>query len=430
LIQVKSRTANAIAGFRRQLIIRLASVGLIASLAAGIAAFFIETERLDDTLVDHAVLQTANLKLLVVKGLDQKAIDQELRIFLENCAATDRDFFVLVEIYDKNRKAIGEAIAPGYKFVEDSMDRVGHQFPPLGDNWYEKTIISGHPYLQVMVPLSDGAGNLIGWFEGIYRLSPETLHAIHNDIMQITILVMAAVMLTAGVLYPLMSSLHGHALEAARGLLRANIETLKVLGNAIAKRDSDTNAHNYRVTVYAIRIAERLGLSSEAIQSLIKGAFLHDVGKIAVPDAILLKPGKLDEREFAEMKTHVAHGLDIISGNKWLSDAAQVVGGHHEKFAGGGYPQGIVGEDIPLAARIFAIADVFDALTSERPYKKPLSVEATMAILEEGRDKHFDGNILDAFISLMPGLHDEVGKCPDEVVEAIAEQMLGKYFGV
>ncbi len=427
---MKYKTDNVVVDFRRRLIARLVSVGLIASLAAGIAAFFIETERLDETLVDHAVLQTSTIKPLVAKGIHKSTIEKELRNFLDYCRASDRDYFVLAEIYDEKRQAVGEAVLPGHEFVEGSMDRVGHQFPALGDSWYNKTIIKGTPYLQVMVPLNDGVGNLIGWFEGIYRLSPETISAINSDIIQITLLVVVAVMLTAGGLYPLMSSLHWHALEAARSLLRANIETLKVLGSAIAKRDSDTNAHNYRVTVYAIRIAERLGLSPEAIQSLIKGAFLHDVGKIAVPDAILLKPGKLDEREFAEMKTHVTHGLDIISGNKWLSDAAQVVGGHHEKFAGGGYPQGLVGEAIPLSARIFAVADVFDALTSERPYKKPLSVEATMAIIEEGRDKHFDANILEAFNSLMPGLHEEVGKSADTAVEAIADGLLKKYFQI
>jgi HD-GYP domain-containing protein (c-di-GMP phosphodiesterase class II) len=281
-----------------------------------------------------------------------------------------------------------------------------------------------------MVPLAGADGKAVGWFEGIYRLSPETLNGVQTDIMRILALTMGTVLMTVIALYPLMSSLQGHIVAAARELLRANIDTLKVLGNAIAKRDSDTNAHNYRVTIYAVRIAEAMGLSEAAVRSLIKGSFLHDVGKIAIPDAILLKPGKLDDGEFSEMKTHVVHGLDIIAASGWLKDAADVVGGHHEKVDGTGYPHGIGGDGIPLAARIFAIADVFDALTSERPYKKPMPVDRTMAILEEGRGRHFDARVLDAFRTIMPQVHDEVGRRGDGEVEAVAGELLGRYFRV
>ena len=282
----------------------------------------------------------------------------------------------------------------------------------------------------MVIPLPGANGTVIGWFEGVYRLSPETLAAIQADIVQIIALVAGAVLLTAGVLYPLMNALQGHIVDTARDLLRSNIDTLKVLGSAIAKRDSDTHAHNFRVTVYAVRIAEALGLEDEAIRSLIKGSFLHDVGKIAVPDAILLKPGKLDETEFAAMKTHVVHGLDIIAASNWLVDAADVVGSHHEKVDGSGYPQGLAKDAVPLAARIFAVADVFDALTSERPYKKPMSPEKTMEILEDGRGRHFDEAVLDAFASLMPLIYDDVARRSDAEVEALTESLLGRYFRV
>lgn len=419
---------NIIVGFRRRLVLRLVSAGLVAAVVAGLAAFFIQTERLDEFLVDHAALEAEALRPLMAAGHDKETIERGLRTVLEARAAVSRDFFVLAELYGSDQRALGEASVSGYGFVEDHFDRSRHQFPSPGGTWYTKTFIKDAPYLQVMVSLTDAAGRGTGWFEGIYRLSPKTMAAIRDDVMQITILVVVIVLMTAAMLYPLMASLQGNVVDAARGLLRANIETLKVLGNAIAKRDSDTNAHNYRVTVYAVRIAERLGLDQAAIRSLIKGAFLHDVGKIAVPDAILLKPGKLDEAEFAEMKTHVGHGLDIIASNHWLGDAVDVVGGHHEKVDGSGYPRGLAGEAIPMAARIFAIADVFDALTSERPYKKPLSVEATMAILEQGRGRHFDAAILDAFTAIMPMLRVEIGGKPDSEVESLAERLLAAYF--
>ena len=117
-----------------------------------------------------------------------------------------------------------------------------------------------------------------------------------------------------------------HQLETlSRSLLDANLETLGVLGSAIAKRDSDTDAHNFRVTVYAARVGEAAGLHGDEMRALIKGAFLHDVGTLGIRDAVLLKPGKLDTAEFGEMKRHVAHGLDIIGRSGWLHDATPVV---------------------------------------------------------------------------------------------------------
>lgn len=417
-----------LSGFRRQLTVRLAVVGVLASLLAGVAAYFIETERLDDTLVDQAALEARNLGAMIPEVDGPTDFTPLLRRFLAAHAATSRDFFVVAEIYDPRREAVGEAILPAHAHVEEKFDRKDHQFPPPGSAWYKKTIIAGAPFLQVMVPLAGADGRHVGWFEGIYRLSPETIDGIRADIAQITALVVGAVLLTAGVLHPLMASLQGRVLGTAQDLLHANIATLKVLGSAIAKRDSDTNAHNFRVTIHSVRIAEAMGLDEAAIRRLIKGAFLHDVGKIAIADAILLKPGRLTAEEFAEMKTHVAHGLDIVSANAWLHDAMDVVGGHHEKVDGSGYPRGLAGGDIPLAARIFAVADVFDALTSERPYKKPMTVDAALAILEEGRGTHFDGAVLDAFNGIVARTHAEVTAAED--VEAVAEKMLRRYFTV
>jgi HD-GYP domain-containing protein (c-di-GMP phosphodiesterase class II) len=126
-----------------------------------------------------------------------------------------------------------------------------------------------------------------------------------------------------------------------------------------------------------------------------------------VPDDVLLKPGKLTEEEFEVMKRHVDHGVDIVKRSEWLEDARPIVGAHHEKFDGSGYFLGRRGEEIPVAARIFALADVFDALTSERPYKDPYSYEESMQILEAGRGTHFDPFLLDAFTEIARGMFIE-----------------------
>ncbi|MBI5598739.1 MAG: HD domain-containing protein [Deltaproteobacteria bacterium] len=211
-------------------------------------------------------------------------------------------------------------------------------------------------------------------------------------------------------------------------LQRANIELLEVLGSAIAKRDSDTSVHNYRVTVIAIRLAEAAGLGRGEIKALIKGSFLHDVGKIGISDNILIKPDRLTSEEFETMKGHVRHGIDIISSYNWLKDASDVVRYHHEKYDGSGYMSGMSGEDIPLNARIFAIADVFDALTSLRPYKKPLCYEDAMRILEESSGSHFDPNLLGVFKGIAETVYGEIVHAGDSDIEDVLKRLINEYF--
>ena len=211
-------------------------------------------------------------------------------------------------------------------------------------------------------------------------------------------------------------------------LLDANLEMLGVLGSAIAKRDADTDAHNYRVTVYSVRLAEAARLDTHTIQALIKGAFLHDVGKIGTPDHILLKPGKLTEEEYAVMREHVAHGRDIVRRAAWLSDAEAVVGYHHEKYDGTGYDERLTADGIPIVARVFAIADVFDALTSRRPYKDALPFDTAMEILERDRGTHFDPKRLDAFAAIARALHDTLANRDDDLPRQEVRRIAARYF--
>jgi putative nucleotidyltransferase with HDIG domain len=211
-------------------------------------------------------------------------------------------------------------------------------------------------------------------------------------------------------------------------LFDSHLEMLKVLGSAIAQKDSDTDAHNYRVTIMSVRLAEELDLPDKEIQVLVKGAFLHDVGKIGIPDKILLKPGKLDEKEFTVMKTHVDHGVKIVEKSRWLEDALKVVEYHHEKISGEGYPHRFGHEEIPIFARIFAIADVFDALTSRRPYKEPFPFDESMSMMEEGRGSHFDPVVFDTFKGIARSLYDELSG-EEEKPKEMLEEIIEKYFG-
>lgn len=188
---------------------------------------------------------------------------------------------------------------------------------------------------------------------------------------------------------------------ATRALLVREEEMIFRLSLALEYRDNDTGGHTLRVAAYSRIIAERLGLRPATCRAIFLASPLHDVGKVAIPDSILLKPGRLDAEEFEVIKDHAAIGERILGGSSsdLIQLAAEIAGGHHERFDGSGYPLGLSGRMIPLAARIVAIADVFDALTTERPYKTAMSIEDAFAYIENERARHFDPTCVDAFMA-------------------------------
>ena len=177
-------------------------------------------------------------------------------------------------------------------------------------------------------------------------------------------------------------------------------ETLMRLARAIELRDGGTNANLERMAQVAGLIAEQLGLFEDEVRLIELAAPLHDLGKIAIPDAVLLKQATLTEEEKAIMREHprIGHGLLDGSRNRAIQAGATIALRHHERYDGSGYPDGLSGEDIPLEARIVAVADVFDALTSERPYKPAWPLSRAIALLREGRGSHFDGDCVDALL--------------------------------
>ncbi len=190
--------------------------------------------------------------------------------------------------------------------------------------------------------------------------------------------------------------------ERARSqeLRRSYMATVRALSNAVEARDAYTSKHAERVTAYALEIARALGIRLSDTAEMEFGFLLHDIGKVAVPDAILYKPGALSDEERALMRRHPLVGAEIVRGIEFLGSAADVVRSHHERWDGQGYPDGLAGEQIPLAARVFAVADVLDALTTERPYRpaSPMSVARETIVREAGRQ--FDPTVVKAFCSV------------------------------
>jgi len=180
--------------------------------------------------------------------------------------------------------------------------------------------------------------------------------------------------------------------------------TLEALVSALDAREHETHAHSQRVREFALALARQLGLEGDELTHIGRGALLHDVGKIGVPDSILLKPGKLTHQEWVEMKRHPQTGYEILQNIKFLAPAAEIVLCHQERWDGKGYPNSLRGKDIPLGARIFAIVDTLDAMTSDRPYREALSFDATMAEIKRCAGTQFDSEIVDCFFSIPPGV--------------------------
>src|SRR2546423_554215 len=188
--------------------------------------------------------------------------------------------------------------------------------------------------------------------------------------------------------------------------------TLKALITALETRDSETHGHSERVVAFSLRLGRELKLGEDQLRSLEFGSLLHDIGKIGVPDAVLRKPAQLTDEEWSEMRRHPRHGQQILSGIEFLEGAARVVAQHHEKWDGTGYPLGLRGEQIDLNARIFAVADAFDAITSDRVYRKAKPYGAAVAELEEWAGRQFDPEVVEAFRRVSREEWDELRRRP------------------
>jgi HD-GYP domain-containing protein (c-di-GMP phosphodiesterase class II) len=406
---------------------RLALAWLVISALLGGLVYYLETERIDDLVLGLAIDESRKLiedGLPLINSGEPAALRQlkeKVEVFVQN-------HFVVVEVYDRGKHKIVDVINPRYEWVEDALQHSVHSFPVGEEMLYEKHFLREHLALQVFLPLRDAGGGTEGYFEGVYLVDDATYAGIRERVVLTLVITLFGILATTLLLYPIIMSLNRDVLKFSRHLLKGNIELMEVLGSAIAKRDSDTNIHNYRVSIYSLRLAEACGLETMQIRYLISGAFLHDVGKIGISDNILLKPGKLTAEEFKVMQDHVAFGVDILAKSNWLQGARDVVEFHHEKFNGAGYPHGLAGENIPINARIFAIVDVFDALTSERPYKEAMPFDEAMAILREDSGSHFDPRLIDAFAGIAEPLYLEIRGMSEKVVEEKLQALIGRYF--
>lgn len=389
-----------------------------------------EIERIDQYVVELAKINSARLKDAYHLYFHDPTPDNKIALDNLSSGSVHDSNFVLVEIYNSQKEKVLKKTLERIEPIINELEKKQHTFLMSEKTDYMRIYHDKRLYLKIVTPILDFEDHhVIGYFEGIYQVSSEKMHEIALWLVWSIVQVILAILLTTIILYPVIIGLNKDLIQRSLDLSDANLGMLKVLGGAVAKRDSDTNAHNYRVTIYAIRLAEEIGMKAHEIRALVKGAFLHDVGKIGISDTILLKPAGLNDDEFKIMKLHVQHGVDIIMHYAWLEDAVDVVRYHHEKYDGNGYQEKLRGANIPERARIFAIADVFDALTSKRPYKEPFSYEKSISIIEKGAGSHFDSAFVTAFLKISRPLYEQLsGNEKEDVLNDLLNQLIRYYF--
>jgi HD-GYP domain-containing protein (c-di-GMP phosphodiesterase class II) len=346
--------------------------------------------------------------------------------------SSDGDF-VFIRIVDLDLHYVASLSDPTYAHIKEVNDYMlkGRDLAELRKQggWNKMLRLGEAVIIDMGYTLRNSADVRVGYIEGVYVISPAFFSRTNQSAIFTALTAAGIVFLTTMILHPSINSLLRRVSGLSANLLHANMKILSVLGSAIAKRDNNTDIHSYRVTIYAVRLAEKLILPEDEIRALIKEAFLHDVGKIGIRDSILLKPSRLSSEKFKEMCEHVRHGMDIVSSSIWLSDAAPVVGSHHEKYDGSGLLEKRSNGDIPRVACILAIADVLDTLLSKRSCKDAMGYEKTMNNLIEGRGTHFDPEILDIFIKIAPILNETYANRDDGKPTNDLKQINASYFG-
>ena len=333
--------------FQKQTALRIAAVSVVLATLASSIAWFVSRENAEEGIVLLATEESGRLlhhyDAIELTG-PQAAAHAELA-----AKTIVGGLFDIAEIYDPSGRKLAESMSGDGQKIEALVPK--HGSPNYRKASYDSLKLGGDQWaLRVFVPLRDSATDLslpiTGYFEGV-RLVPQwQSDQIMTSSLTAAGMAALAALLCGLAIFPVVVHLSKENERKTREVLDSHISMMEALGRAIAKRDSDTGAHNYRVSWIASGMGELMGLTGSAMQSLIAGSFLHDVGKIGIPDAILLKPGKLDEAEFATMRTHVSQGEEIVTGMGWLDGANAIVVGYG-RF-GQTVAQMLIASDIPV----------------------------------------------------------------------------------
>lgn len=411
---------------RRLLVQRLGLAATIIAMVAGSGFYWLEADRFEKIARDHALTGARHFEAPAMQALLGAGEEHHGEL----AALLDQARFAGVRVYRPDTSLAFEAWATLPAYLIAAARRQERKWPAMGRHQLLRIDTDGERLILTMLPLAARDGSLVGYLESATRIDGETLQTQRAHTRIAAMSSVASVALTSLLVYPLMLAMLRKSTELSRSLLDSNLSLLRSLGNAVAKRDSETDAHNYRVTLYSVALAEAMALPRKEIADLVTGAFLHDVGKIGIPDSILLKPDKLTDAEWEVMKTHVTQGLEIVSDNPWLEGASLTIGQHHEHFDGTGYPVGLRTNAISRVARVFAVADVFDALTTQRPYRRPLPFEEALAAIQRESGRHFDPDAVAAFGGVAAAMFQAVSSAKIGALEPMLLDVIARYFEV
>jgi HD-GYP domain-containing protein (c-di-GMP phosphodiesterase class II) len=410
--------------FKQKAALGISAVSLALAFVCGVAAWLYSRDNAENTMVAVAVEDSRRL-------LQQEAFElsgPQTALHAQAAAqALAGGLFDVVALYNASGVLIAEQkTETGHALDQEFGPRVT---PVFRQSYFESQALPGkRQLLRLYIVLHSADQKTTGYVQGARLLPDWQRDLIEAEALKSALLAALTVLLGGIAMYGLFLRLFAQTQAKTREVLESHLALMQALGRAIARRDSDTGAHNYRVAWIAATLAEAVGLHGSRMQELIVGSFLHDVGKIGIPDQLLLKPERLSEEEMAVMRTHVGLGEDIVAGAGWLAGGQAVVAAHHEKWDGTGYPRGLAGQDIALIARIFAIADVFDALCSQRPHKQPLPLPEVMQAINAGAGSHFDPHLVKVFTDLSGQIYRTLTHTSEAQARDLLEAMVRKHF--
>lgn len=408
------------------------SVSLFVSVVSAISMFLVLKHQAESTIAKLAEQESWRAHEQLIEILENKKSVKESNLADSNLNQMIGGLFEWIELYQPSGLKVAEASSVKGRQLEKSLAPHKQYDLRQPETFVDENSTSS--VIRIFIPIYKTMGQknseLLGYLE-VGREVPEWRRKqIQDVVFYISVIAALSAMITGLLLYPSIRLLLRRQRENLQRLYDSHIQVLDSLGLAVAKRESGTGTHNYKVSWIAATLGEKMGLSPSKIKNLIAGSFLHDVGKIATPDHILLKPGKLTNEEMIIMREHVSHGEDIVKNLGWFADSINVVSSHHEKWDGSGYPRKLSGENIPIEARIFAVADVFDALCSNRPYKDKIEFSETMNYIMEQSGSHFDPSVVSAFEGLAPFMYERTHGISESDAKKLLDPLIKKYFSI
>jgi len=414
-----------------RLLKRIAAIGLLGSFLAVAAVLYLEYRQIEPTMLDAAEKEARLFVPLLLKQDGSGEQSESAAPQPEFSDALAHTAFVTVRLYARDGTLLMEKSRPGSDAAARVFTAYGVGLEP-GKNrtgvwkYQDKRLL-----LYSIIPVTGlQDDDIIGHAETIYRASLHDITSLLKRIGLSCLIGAGGVLICSVLLYPGLVSFHNHLIKNSSELNRANGFLLKQLGAALAKSDVADPWHSHRVLIYGVKLAENQKLQRTQIRAFIQGAFLHDLGMLDVPTAILLKNAPLGPEERISLQEHPRKGAHLIKPYKWLKQSRDIILCHHENYDGSGYPAGAGHDEIPFSARIFTIVDAFDALTSPRPYRGAKELDDAIEKLELASGSQFDPVLLAAFKEIAPRLYGVVSKLEGKKLERELNGVLKKYLHV